>query len=143
LSLLAETTAAVLGNRTVRHSHVKDLVKTDVSTDITLNDAVGQLGALAEPTRLRIYRHLVRHAPDGLCVGDLLPEIGLSQPTLSFHLKTLLTARLVTRRKRGRRVFYAPEFRAMNELMQFLMENCCEGNVCLSVLQDCPAAAET
>ena len=100
-----------------------------------LNEAVAQLGALAEPTRLGIYRKLVRHAPDGLCVGDLLPDAGLSQPTLSFHLKTLATAQLVPRRKQGRNVYYAPNFAAMHALMEFLMENCCEGEQCLDQLR--------
>ena len=100
-----------------------------------LNEAVAQLGALAEPTRLGIYRKLVRHAPDGLCVGDLLPDAGLSQPTLSFHLKTLATAQLVTRRKQGRNVYYAPNFAAMHARMEFLMENCCEGEQCLDQLR--------
>ena len=99
------------------------------------NEAVAQLGALAEPTRLGIYRKLVHHAPDGLCVGDLLPDAGLSQPTLSFHLKTLATAQLVTRRKQGRNVYYAPNFGAMHALMEFLMENCCEGEQCLDQLR--------
>ena len=102
---------------------------TDAVSDTTrLQEASAQLAALAEPARLSIYRHLVRHAPDGLCVGELIPEIGLSQPTLSFHLKTLRQVGLVTRRKSGRHVFYAPEFRAMHELMRFLTEHCCAGD---------------
>lgn len=104
-----------------------------------LNQAVDGLAALAEPTRLAVYRQLVRHAPEGCCVGDLLPETGLAQPTLSFHLKALAQARLVTRTKRGRHVFYAPDFNAMHALMAYLMENCCAGQQCLDTLTQCCA----
>lgn len=102
-----------------------------------------RLSALAEPKRLQVYRQLVATAPEGQCVSQLQVRIGLSQPALSFHLKELANAGLVTRRKAGRRAFYAPSFPAMHELMSYLMENCCEGQSCLNLLRDCEPATGT
>ncbi len=99
--------------------------------------AARQLAALSEVNRLRIYRTLVTSMPRGLCVGDLVEAIGLSQPTVSFHLKELAAQQLVTRHKEGRFVYYKPYFEAMHALMAYLMENCCEGQACLSSLTDC------
>ncbi|MBR9813988.1 helix-turn-helix transcriptional regulator [bacterium] len=108
-----------------------------------INDAASKLGALAEPHRLAVYRQLVCAAPDGLCVSDIVASTELAQPTVSFHLKALASAGLVSRRKQGRQVFYAPDFAAMHGLMSHLMENCCEQQSCLDSLQQCcpPKAA--
>ena len=87
--------------------------------------AVQALSALAQPIRLKLFRLLVRHAPQGLCVGDLLKHVDLAQPTLSFHLKELSAAGLLARSKQGRQVFYAPAFSTMDALLGYLTENCC------------------
>lgn len=102
-----------------------------------INVASAALSALAEPTRLSVYRRLVEAGPDGLCVTELLEAISLSQPTLSFHLKALTTAGLLKRRKQGRHVYYSPAFEVMQALMVFLMENCCQGQQCLDDLNPC------
>ena len=102
-----------------------------------IKDAVEQLAALAEPHRLALYRQLVQAGPDGLCVSDLQARSGLSQPTVSFHLKTLSQAGLLLRDKQGRHVYYRPHFDAMHALMSHLMENCCEQQACLQTLNAC------
>lgn len=99
--------------------------------------AAQQLSALSDVNRLRIFRTLVTSMPRGLCVGDLVDAIGISQPTVSFHLKELAAQQLVTRHKEGRFVYYKPHFDAMHALMAYLMENCCEGETCLSSLTAC------
>lgn len=90
--------------------------------------AVQALSALAQPVRLGVFRLLVRHAPQGLCVSQMLEHVDLSQPTLSFHLKELTAAGLIRRTQQGRQAFYAPAFSTMNELLAYLTENCCEGS---------------
>ncbi len=109
--------------------------------DISL--AAQQLAALSDLNRLRIFRTLVAAAPNGLCVGDLVEAIGISQPTISFHLKELWNQNLLTRRKEGRFVYYQPNFEKMQDLMGFLMENCCEGQYCLEPLTRCASPADT
>lgn len=90
--------------------------------------AIQALSALAQPVRLNLFRLLVRHAPRGLCVSELMDHVALAQPTLSFHLKELTAAGLLRRQKQGRQVFYAPGFDAMNALVAYLTENCCQAN---------------
>jgi ArsR family transcriptional regulator len=91
------------------------------------NDAIKALAALAQPTRLAIFRLLVTVGPDGLNVGVIQEHLDLASATLSFHLKELTHAGLVTSRQEGRFVFYAPEIERMNDLVGFLTENCCQG----------------
>jgi ArsR family transcriptional regulator len=90
-------------------------------------DAIRALAALAQPTRLRIFRLLVAAGPEGLNVGLIQEQLELASATLSFHLKELTHADLVTPRQEGRYVFYAPQIEQMNGLIGFLTENCCQG----------------
>lgn len=92
--------------------------------------AVNRLSALAQDTRLAIYRLLVQSGPDGMCVGDIATRLLTPAPTLSFHLKELSHADLVHSRQEGRFIFYAPNFDVMNELLGYLTENCCGGAPC-------------
>lgn len=87
--------------------------------------AVRSLGALAQGTRLGAFRRLVRAGPEGLPAGDLARHLDVPPPTLSFHLKQLLDAELVTVERRGRLKVYAANYRSMNRLLQYLTENCC------------------
>jgi len=89
------------------------------------NQAVTALAALAQDTRLAVYRLLVQQGPSGLAAGEIAGQLGIAPATLSFHLKELAHAGLVTSRQDGRFVFYAARFDAMNELVAFLTENCC------------------
>lgn len=95
-----------------------------------ISTAVLNLAALAQESRLTIFRLLVQHGPDGLCVGDIGEELGIPAATLSFHLKELNRAGLVKATRDGRNIFYAPNFDLMNELLMFLTENCCGGRNC-------------
>ena len=91
-------------------------------------NAVTALAALAQESRLAVFRLLVRHAPDGLTPGVIGEQLELPAPTLSFHLKTLAQAGLVTAIQEGRYVRYRAEIPASNELISFLTEDCCGGN---------------
>ncbi|QCP52412.1 helix-turn-helix transcriptional regulator [Trinickia violacea] len=90
-------------------------------------DAIKALSALAQPTRLAIFRLLVSAGPDGMSVGVIQEQMELASATLSFHLKELAYAGLVSSRQEGRFVYYAPEIEHMNGLIGFLTENCCQG----------------
>jgi ArsR family transcriptional regulator len=92
--------------------------------------AVSRLAALAQETRLAIFRLLVQRGPEGLCAGDIQARLKLPAPTLSFHLKELTHAGLLTPRQDGRFIYYAPDFGAMNALIGYLTENCCGGRSC-------------
>lgn len=88
-------------------------------------DAVTALAALAQDTRLSVFRLLVQQGPSGLAAGEIAGQLGIAPATLSFHLKELAHAGLVSSRQQGRFVFYAANFVAMNGLLAFLTENCC------------------
>ncbi|MFZ5790077.1 MAG: ArsR/SmtB family transcription factor [Pseudomonadota bacterium] len=83
------------------------------------------LGALAQETRLAIYRRLVEAGPQGLAAGEIAAALDLAAPTLSFHLSQLRQAGLVAQRREGRSLIYAADFAAMNGLIAYLTENCC------------------
>ena len=103
-----------------------------------LTTATGALGALAHETRLQVFRLLVRAGEDGLSVGRIAEELGVeANGRLSFHLKELVGAGLVTARQEGRFIYYATEYVAMNELLRFLTEDCCGGMGCETVVARC------
>ena len=92
--------------------------------------AVDSLSALAQETRLSIFRLLVQNAPSGLPAGDIARRLRLPAPTLSFHLNVLAAAELIRPRKNGRSITYSANFDAFNRLTGFLLENCCGGRNC-------------
>lgn len=96
--------------------------------------AVRRLGALAQDTRLRVFRLLVEAGPDGLNAGAISEAIGVPANTLSFHIAHLARADLVTARQQGRFIYYAADFTAMDELLGYLSANCCQGAPCLPSL---------
>src|SRR5271155_573316 len=91
------------------------------------SQAVDSLAALAQQTRLTIFRLLVRYAPSGLPAGEIARQLHLPGPTLSFHLNVLAAAELVEPHKNGRSIRYSPRLEAVSGLAGFLMENCCAG----------------
>ena len=83
------------------------------------------LSALAQASRLEIFRLLVKRGPEGYTPGDLIQKLDIPAPTLSFHLKELQRARLIEARREGRFLYYRADFDRMNGLVAFLTENCC------------------
>ena len=106
------------------------------------NLVVRALSALAHESRLAIFRLLVVAGPDGITAGEIAQQLGLSPSSLSFHLKDLSHADLVTPRQAGRFIIYTANFDAMIGLIGFLAENCCAGAACAaSDLPNCGEAA--
>ena len=94
------------------------------------SSAVAALGALAQESRLDVFRLLVQAGPEGLPPGVMGERLGLPPATLSFHLTQLRHAGLVTFRREGRSLLYMAEYAAMNDLLSYLTENCCKGRCC-------------
>lgn len=92
--------------------------------------ALAALGALAHAQRLRLFRALVVAGPDGLTPGVLAERLEVARNTLSFHLKELAHAGLVTIEQQGRNLVYRADFTRMNELLGYLTEHCCHGAAC-------------
>jgi ArsR family transcriptional regulator len=93
-------------------------------------EAVTALAALAQETRLAIFRLLVQAGPEGIAVGDIGERLGVPGATLSFHLKELAHAQLVLARQAGRFIYYSANYGAMNALIDYLTRNCCAGATC-------------
>ncbi len=87
--------------------------------------AVTALAALAQETRLALFRLLVEAGPAGLAAGAIAERLDVAAPTLSFHLKELVHAGLIEASPQGRYVVYSADFGAMNALIAYLTENCC------------------
>ncbi|MDW5444908.1 metalloregulator ArsR/SmtB family transcription factor [Polaromonas sp. SM01] len=92
--------------------------------------AVKALAALAQAQRLRTFRALVMAGPDGLTPGNIAEQLGVAPSALSFHLKELAHAGLVSSEPRGRNLIYRANFAQMNALLAYLTEHCCEGGSC-------------
>ncbi|MBL8340996.1 MAG: helix-turn-helix transcriptional regulator [Rubrivivax sp.] len=92
--------------------------------------AVAALAALAQEARLRVFRALVGAGPEGMTPGDLAAMLGIPGPTLSFHLKELGRAGMVSVQRDGRNLFYRPEFGQMTQLIGYLTDHCCQGRAC-------------
>jgi DNA-binding transcriptional ArsR family regulator len=94
-------------------------------------EAVKALSSLAHETRLGIFRLLVQAGASGLSVGEINNAMQIAAPTLSFHLKELANAGLVSSRHEGRFIYYQAHYAAMDGLLAYLTENCCQGESCL------------
>lgn len=92
--------------------------------------AVAALGALAQSHRLRVFRALIGAGPDGLTPGALTAMLGLPASSLSFHLRELSHAGLVTAERDGRHLIYRPAIGRMNALLAYLTAHCCHGEPC-------------
>lgn len=89
-------------------------------------NAVQRLAALAQESRLAIFRHLVEAGSEGLAAGELSEELAIPPPTLSFHLKDLSQAGLIDSRRDGRSIIYTANYPSINELIAYLKQNCCK-----------------
>ena len=94
------------------------------------DQAIYALHALAHAQRLRVFRALVVAGPDGLTPSVLAAQFDVARNTLSFHLKELSHAGLVTIEQQGRNLIYRAEYAHMNSLIGYLTEHCCQGGVC-------------
>ena len=94
------------------------------------NDIVIALAALAQTSRLAVFRLLVQAGPTGLPAGKIADSLAIPSSSLSFHLKELSHAGLVSSRQEGRFVIYSANFGAMNTVIAYLTENCCGGEAC-------------
>lgn len=91
-------------------------------------DVVKALAALAQPNRLQVFRSLVVAGLQGSTPGQLGESLGLPSATLSFHLKELMGAGLISQERSGRNLIYRVEFNQMNRVLSYLTENCCQGS---------------
>ena len=91
---------------------------------------IRSLSALAHEARLRVFRALVVAGPEGLTPSALAEQLDIAPNALSFHLKELSHAELVSQERQGRNVLYRAAFPAMNSLLAYLFDNCCQGKAC-------------
>lgn len=99
-----------------------------------MNEAqiIQALAALAQDVRLRAFRALVVAGPEGLTPGSMAQKLNVAANTLSFHLKELSHAGLITQERQGRNLVYRAAFDRMNNLLAYLTQNCCQGQACLA-----------
>lgn len=93
-------------------------------------NAITALAALAQESRLAVFRLLVQAGPEGLAASRIAEKLDIPASSLSFHLKELMHADMVDQKKEGRSLIYSANFKTMNSLLGFLTENCCGGNPC-------------
>jgi ArsR family transcriptional regulator, arsenate/arsenite/antimonite-responsive transcriptional repressor len=105
-----------------------------------LKEAVDALAALAHEHRLSVYRMLVEAGPEGLNAGSIAQRLKLPPSSLTFHLQHLHRAELITQQRSSRQLIYAADFAVMNNLVDYLTENCCEGSSAACV-SECEAPA--
>jgi DNA-binding transcriptional ArsR family regulator len=104
--------------------------------------AIAALGALAQETRLELFRLLIACGPQGLPAGVIAERLGVQPSSLSFHLAQLSHAGLVAQRRLGRQLIYSAEYDAMNALLGYLTENCCgRGDCCIPACDPADAFA--
>ena len=90
------------------------------------NTAIEALGALAQESRLAVFRLLIQQGPEGMPAGHVAEALGIPPATLSFHLAQLGHAGLVLSRRDGRRIIYSADYAGIRELIAFLTEKCCQ-----------------
>jgi len=103
---------------------------------------VNALSALAQEHRLALFRLLVQAGTQGMAAGSIADALGLPNSSLSFHLAHLNRAGLIEQRRDGRSLIYTANYPAMNELVGYLMENCCGGAECSTSARDAEPAQE-
>lgn len=96
---------------------------------LSTEGALDAFAALSQPTRLQVFRQLILEEPEGMRAGDLSRVLGIVPNTLSFHLSTLQKALLISSRRQGREVHYRVRLDTLRNLIHFLLDDCCSGNV--------------
>jgi ArsR family transcriptional regulator len=92
-----------------------------------METAIDALGALAQESRLKVFRLLVQQGPEGLPAGSIAAQFGITPATMSHHLDQLSQAGLVSSTREGRSIIYRANYEQMQRLINYLMENCCQG----------------
>jgi ArsR family transcriptional regulator, arsenate/arsenite/antimonite-responsive transcriptional repressor len=105
-------------------------------------EVVKALAALAQSSRLEVFRALVVAGEAGLTPGALAEHLGLASNTLSFHLKELANAELITQERVGRNLIYRARYDRMNAVLAYLTQNCCQGQACLPAAASCICESE-
>lgn len=107
------------------------------NTPMNQTEAVDALSALAQATRLEVFRTLVQAGPSGLAAGRIAQRLAVRRNTLSSHLGILLGAGLVEKRREGRTIIYGARYQRMRELLTYLLEDCCGGEraICAPLLE--------
>ena len=107
--------------------------------------AIGALAALAQETRLGIFRLLVEAGPEGVAAGTIVESLGVAPATMSFHLKELVNADLIVARQDGRFIYYSANFGQITDLLAYLTRNCCakDGGKCMPISKGRCAPAPT
>ncbi|MEM8644103.1 MAG: metalloregulator ArsR/SmtB family transcription factor [Pseudomonadota bacterium] len=100
----------------------------DSSGIMDINEAVDALGGLAQESRLKVFRLLIRAGTEGIAAGEIAKAVGIPKNTLSSHLGILTRAKLIQARKEGRSIIYAVDFEGTRSLLSFLVEDCCQGD---------------
>src|ERR1700744_3151604 len=108
-----------------------------------ISDAVAALAALAQDSRLAVFRLLVQAGAEGMPAGQVAEKLGLAPNTLTFHFDRLRAAGLVTVRRDGRSMIYAAQFETMNSLLGYLTDNCCGGAQCPPAVECKPVRKRT
>ena len=101
------------------------------------SDVIKSLAALAQPLRLQVFRALVVVGDAGLTPGAIQEALGVPPATLSFHLKELVNAGLVTQERASRNLIYRAHYERMNAVLGYLTENCCQGAACATTTPPC------
>lgn len=111
----------------------------NISWMIEQSNAIHALSALAHDARLNVFRLLIRTGPEGLAAGEIGRSLCIPATALSFHLNRLREAGLVAKRRTGRHIVYAAEFKAMRDLLGFLSDNCCSESA-FGCSDECPTS---
>jgi ArsR family transcriptional regulator len=119
--------------------------KVDYSRHMDNTLAVEALGALAQPTRLEVFRLLVRHEPDGLLAGEIARRLDVPHNTMSTHLAILTRAGLISCEKQSRNMIYRVQLQSVRKLVVYLLRDCCGGKpeLCTPLIADIATCCTT
>ena len=118
-------------------NHLTTAFNFYIIRNMETKSTIAALAALAQETRLAIFRLLVEAGPQGLAVGTIAERLDVANATLSFHLKELTNAALTVATPNGRSIIYSANFATMNGLIGYLTENCCAGSSCSPLMAAC------